>query len=112
MGYSCLRSVNGRKYDTYKEACYALGLLSDDKEFIDLITDASETYSGHQLRSLFVRLMGMSTLTNVLDVWNAAWRLLSDDILYHRRRDLHMPGTKYLLGFYIINKVWFIYDMH
>jgi hypothetical protein len=41
MGYSCLRSINGRKYDTFKEACYALGLLSDDKEFIDLITDAN-----------------------------------------------------------------------
>ncbi|MCI18569.1 ATP-dependent DNA helicase PIF1 [Trifolium medium] len=57
MSYKCLRTVNGRTYDMYKEACYALDLLADDTEFIDAIVEASEMYSGHQLRSLFVYLI-------------------------------------------------------
>jgi hypothetical protein len=59
MSYKCLRTVNGITYDTYKEACYALELLADDKEFIDAIVEASEMYSGHQLRCLFVYLICM-----------------------------------------------------
>jgi len=92
QGYECLRRVNDVVLDTYKDACYALGLLADDKEFIDAIKEASDLFSGHQLRKLFVSWLNMNTMTEPFDVWNATWKLLADGILYERRRELNMPG--------------------
>ena len=36
-----IRTVNGVQYPTFKEACFVLGLLDDDKEYIDGIVEAS-----------------------------------------------------------------------
>ena len=36
-----IRTVNGIVYETYQEACYALGLLDNDKEWHDAILEAS-----------------------------------------------------------------------
>ncbi|XP_035843842.1 uncharacterized protein LOC118490361 [Helianthus annuus] len=36
-------AVNGRKFKTFREACYARGLLDDDKEYIEAIQEASIT---------------------------------------------------------------------
>ena len=49
-----IRTVNGEVHDTFKDACYALGLLDDDKEFIDGIKEASNWAIGIYLRKLFV----------------------------------------------------------
>ncbi|XP_015955007.1 uncharacterized protein LOC107479381 [Arachis duranensis] len=57
LSYVHLRTVNGVVYGTFKEACYALGLLQDDKEFIDAIIEASTWASGNYLRDLFVVLL-------------------------------------------------------
>ncbi|KAK9756014.1 hypothetical protein RND81_01G067100 [Saponaria officinalis] len=35
-----IHTINGITYITYKEACYALGLLGDDKEYVDAIIQA------------------------------------------------------------------------
>ncbi|CAG7898481.1 unnamed protein product, partial [Brassica rapa] len=39
--YEEIRTVKGIVYKTYKDACYALGLLDDDKEYIEAINEAS-----------------------------------------------------------------------
>ncbi|CAL5194116.1 unnamed protein product [Lathyrus oleraceus] len=39
--YNEIRIVNGVLYNTYKEACYELGLLKDDKEWDDCIKGTS-----------------------------------------------------------------------
>ncbi|KAK9683679.1 hypothetical protein RND81_10G158300 [Saponaria officinalis] len=54
-----IRTINGITYPTYKEACYALGLLGDDKDIL-----------------------------RPDEVWDKTWHLLSDDILYKRRNIL------------------------
>lgn len=56
-----LRIVNEHVHPEFKDACAALGLLDDDKEFIDGITEASQLASGHQHRKLFVTLLSMNT---------------------------------------------------
>lgn len=61
--YSSLQTVNGKVHNTFQEACYALGLLDDDSEFIDVITEASEIAPGNQLRRLFVTLLVMNTMS-------------------------------------------------
>ncbi|XP_025678366.1 uncharacterized protein [Arachis hypogaea] len=49
--FADVRSVGGIMYDTFKEACYALGLLQDDKEFIDALNEASFQPSIHEIQS-------------------------------------------------------------
>jgi len=90
--FDCIKTVDGKLYSSFQDACYALGLLSDDKEFIDGIFEASRSQSGQMLRVLFVRLLIMSTMHKPDNVWKATWKLLADEILYARRRILNIPG--------------------
>ncbi|XP_071718689.1 uncharacterized protein [Rutidosis leptorrhynchoides] len=38
--YQDIRTVNGKVFDSYRDACYDLGLLDDDKEYIEGIKEA------------------------------------------------------------------------
>jgi hypothetical protein len=93
MGYRCIKTTNGHTYDTFQEACSALGLLDDDREFIDGITENGELGSGHQLRWLFVHLLTTSTMTSPDIVWAATWQLLSNGILFELRKHLNNSGN-------------------
>ncbi|XP_072078101.1 uncharacterized protein [Arachis hypogaea] len=55
--FADVHSVGGIVYDTFKEACYALGLLQDDKEFIDALNEASSWASPNYIRRLFAMLL-------------------------------------------------------
>ncbi|XP_057451917.1 uncharacterized protein LOC130743706 [Lotus japonicus] len=55
--FESIRTVKGVVYSTFHDACEALGLMDDDREYIDGILDGSELGSGHQLRKLFSRLV-------------------------------------------------------
>ncbi|XP_024636580.1 uncharacterized protein [Medicago truncatula] len=94
MRYRCIKTINGHTYDTFQEARSALGLLDDDREFIDDITENGELGSGHQLCWLFVHLLTTRTMTSPDIVWDAAWQLLSDDILFERRKRLNILGKR------------------
>ncbi|KAI9121788.1 hypothetical protein K1719_007178 [Acacia pycnantha] len=50
--YTDIRTVNTVVYPTFREACYALGLLDDDKEYIDAIKETSSWASGNNLRQI------------------------------------------------------------
>ncbi|XP_057811702.1 uncharacterized protein LOC131025941 [Salvia miltiorrhiza] len=89
--YADIRTVNGIVYGSFKEACYAMGLLNDDREYIDGIVEASCWASAKSLRMLFVTLLSSDSFGSIADVWNACWIYLSDDILYNQRTMLHHP---------------------
>ena len=44
--YQNLRTVDNIAYSSYEEAYQAMGLLADDKEFIDAIKEAAELAYG------------------------------------------------------------------
>lgn len=90
--YESIKTVNGIVKGSFHKACYEMGLLADDREFLDGIKEGSETASAFQLRRLFVSLLMMHTMSKPDIVWESTWRLLSDDILYKKRRDLNIPG--------------------
>ncbi|KAK7378665.1 hypothetical protein VNO80_04111 [Phaseolus coccineus] len=71
-----------------------MGLLADDKEFIDAIIESSNLGSGFQLRKLFVTLLLMNTMARPDEVWIKTWKLLSDDILYQKIKELALPGLR------------------
>jgi len=71
IDYDSIKTIDGQFYETYQEACYALGCLADDKEYIDAIKEASEFASGYELRRLFVTLLSMNTISNPNVAWNS-----------------------------------------
>ncbi|PNX77341.1 ATP-dependent DNA helicase PIF1, partial [Trifolium pratense] len=86
-----IKTVNNVKYSTYKDACFALGLMDDDREFVHAIKEASCWGTGSFLRRLFVALLLSDQLHRPSFVWNNTWEHLSDDIQYKQRRLLQLP---------------------
>lgn len=85
--YEEIRTVKGIVYKTYKDACYALGLLDDDKEYIEAINEASFWGTGNFLRKLFAIMLLSNSMAMPVKVWNATWRILTEDILYKLRKE-------------------------
>jgi len=104
VDYESIRTIDGQMFEIFQEACYALGLLADDKEFNDAIKEANEIASGYQFRRLFITLLGMNTISKPDVVWNSTWSVLCDEILYQKRKDLNYPGILYcyLFNYYFL----------
>ena len=89
-----IRTVNGIVYETYQEACYALGLLDNDKEWHDAILEASNWASGKQLRELFVTILMLCEVADPSNLWKSHWKIFSEDILHIQRRILQFDELK------------------
>nr|KAJ0190338.1 hypothetical protein LSAT_V11C800411510 [Lactuca sativa] len=96
-----IRTVNGEEYLSFRDACYALGLLDDDKEYIDAIKEASHSGSGFYLRFLFATLLMCNSMSKPEVVWENTWEYLADGILYNQRQRLKLSGIKILLLLFI-----------
>ncbi|KAF7810574.1 ATP-dependent DNA helicase PIF1 [Senna tora] len=89
-----IRTINGVLYPSYKAACYAMGLLDDDKEYVDGITKANHWSSGVYLRKLFSTLLIHNTISRPEYVWDKIWMHLSDDILIKERHRTCNPDLQ------------------
>ena len=69
-----------------------MGLLDDDKEYIDAIKEASQWASSTYLRRLFCTLLFCNCLSHPEIVWQQTWELMSDDIVYRQRQITGHPG--------------------
>ncbi|CAH1415436.1 unnamed protein product [Lactuca virosa] len=87
-----IRTVNGEICSSFKDACYNLGLLDDDKEYIDAIKEASLSGSGYYLRFLFATMLLSNSLSKPESVWENTWEYLSDGILYTQQQRLKSPA--------------------
>ncbi|XP_074323176.1 uncharacterized protein LOC141660112 [Apium graveolens] len=81
-----LRTVNDIVYNTYKEACDALGLLKDDKQWDVAMTENSNHAMPFQLRQLFVFILSNNQVADPLKLWQQHWKAMADDVLYSRRK--------------------------
>ncbi|XP_020994900.1 uncharacterized protein LOC107481086 [Arachis duranensis] len=89
--YEDIRTVDGTVSSTFRDACYARGLLDDDREYIDAIQEANNWGSGEYLRKLFATLLFSNSMTRPEYVWDNTWHILSDDILHRQKRILDNP---------------------
>ncbi|XP_070052773.1 uncharacterized protein [Nicotiana tomentosiformis] len=89
--YEDLKNINGCDHETFRDACYTLGLLDDDKEYVDAIMEASNWGMASYLRQLFAMLLLSNSMSRPESVWQATWHLLSEDILHEERRILDHP---------------------
>ncbi|XP_021995336.1 uncharacterized protein LOC110892485 [Helianthus annuus] len=81
-----IRTVNREVFPTFRDACYALGLLDDDAEYIEAIKEASFDGSGFYVRALFATMLLSNTLSRPDFVWENTWKYLSDDIVYRQAK--------------------------
>ncbi|CAH9106093.1 unnamed protein product, partial [Cuscuta epithymum] len=89
--FADLRTVDEVCYETYRDTCYALGLLDDDREYVEGFTESSFWASAWGLRVLFVILLLADTMSRPEYVWDKCWNFMSDDILHRQRRALLHP---------------------
>lgn len=69
-----------------------MGLLDDDREYIDAVIEASHWGSAYYLRRLFVTLVMSNQFSRLEEVWNNTWEYLSDDILFKQRTMFQVEG--------------------
>lgn len=104
-----IRSVEGVQYATFRDACYAYGLLDDDKEYIEGIKEASQWASSSSLRNLFATLLISNSFARPEDVWEKCCSYLSEDTLYNQRIMLQHPGIFRSLERYFFTIAIYIY---
>ncbi|XP_072064478.1 uncharacterized protein [Arachis hypogaea] len=92
--YEQIRTIDGIVYDTFKDTCYALGLLEDDKEWDDCLKEASMWGTENQLCQLFSTILVHCEVVDPCHLWESNWKLLSEDILYKQRRLLDLPNLQ------------------
>ncbi|KAG8370300.1 hypothetical protein BUALT_Bualt14G0102600 [Buddleja alternifolia] len=86
--YEDLRTYNRLVYPTFKQACVARGLLDDDNEWHDALSEASNWASSKKLRDMFSMMLMFSQITDPVNLWEEHWRSMVDDLQYRVRRDL------------------------
>ena len=55
--FEVLQTYNGVTYPTFRQACLACGLLADDNEWHQCLTEAAMMATGYQLRMLFATIL-------------------------------------------------------
>ncbi|GJZ73835.1 uncharacterized protein Tco_0637981 [Tanacetum coccineum] len=88
------RKYNNVLYATHKEACFARGLLNEDKEYIDGLVETSEWGMGDYLRNYFVMLILSDSMARPEVVWEKTWHLLADDVLQLERIKTNNPDLE------------------
>ena len=89
-----LMTVKNITYSTFKEVCFAYGLLNDDKEWTKAISEATLWALGPQLRDLFVTILLFCEVSRPRQLWQENWESLSEDILHKKRKQFRYPGLE------------------
>ena len=101
--------VNNVPYNTLKEACFALGLLQDDHEWIQCLTEAGQMQMGYTLRMLFATIIFHCNPTSPGILWDQFKQSICNDLL-HKLTNIH-PNRDFTqdevcdYGLYLINNV-------
>jgi hypothetical protein len=90
-----LRTVNGELCGTFKEACAALGLLQNDREWDQCLTEAARIQSGKQLRNLFATLLLFCELKEPEILWENHINDFSEDIRFQNCKNTGNMSLRY-----------------
>ncbi|KAL4288328.1 hypothetical protein AHAS_Ahas19G0275200 [Arachis hypogaea] len=117
--YDQIKSANGVIHNSFRDACFALGLLNDDREYIEAIKEASCWGLGDYLRKLFTVMLMSNNLSLTDEELKTRCLYEIEMILQDNRKSLkeypHMPFPEYFvrLKFQNVSKedggVFFVY---
>ncbi|XP_023737094.1 uncharacterized protein LOC111885033 [Lactuca sativa] len=91
--YEDIRTVNRAIYDSYKDVCYAIGLLDDDSGYISSIQETNHWVTASFYRSLFVMLITSDSLSRPHHVFKKTYNCLSDDVVHVREQEINVKGN-------------------
>ncbi|XP_074324016.1 uncharacterized protein LOC141660936 [Apium graveolens] len=80
-----IMTVNGMRFTTFKDACKEYGLLDDDREWHEVMSQCAVGGLPPQMRQLFVHIIVNCKVADILDLWNCHWQHMVEDILLKRR---------------------------
>ncbi|XP_074323140.1 uncharacterized protein LOC141660079 [Apium graveolens] len=72
-------------YRTFKDACRYYGLLDDDNDWHEVLSDAAKSVFPVQIHHLFVHIIVNCQVTDIRHLWNEHWKNMIDDIILGRR---------------------------
>ena len=79
--FEFLRTVDTVVHDTFRAACHARGLLDDDREAGDAMTEAELDCLPPQLRSLFATFLAFHACTDPAALWEAHKAGMMEDLV-------------------------------
>lgn len=62
-------------YETFKNACAALGQLDDDDEWDNALSEASIWATGNQLLNMFNEILMFCEIKGPNELWRKHWRI-------------------------------------
>lgn len=85
--FKTIKTIDGHECQTYREACFKLGMLEHDQHWHHTLTEASETRHPHQIRTLFAIILTTCAPSDPIDLWEKHKENMSEDILLRERQD-------------------------
>lgn len=83
--FAALKTIHGNECQTYREACFRLGLLESDQHWNTTLTEASLTCHPKQIRTLFAIILTTCSPSNPRELWETHRESLGEDILRQSR---------------------------
>lgn len=84
--YSDMKTYKNKRYDSFREACIARGLLEDDEEWDKALTDATTFSMIHSIRILYPNLLINGNVNKPYELWLKHKDAMTEDILYKVRK--------------------------
>lgn len=116
MSFEHLRTVNDVIYPSFRAAAIELGLLEDDNEWHNCLSEAAKVITNiNQIRKLFVTIIINCHPSNIKKLWEEHKSSMCEDILHQERKRLNDPNLKpneniFNLTLYLIANIFKQYD--
>ena len=81
-GFEDLRTIDNEVCETYQDTCRLLGLLQDDQEWDNVLTEGAATKLSSALRELFMTILFFSMPSNPVDLFERHFLEWTDDFKF------------------------------
>lgn len=84
--FASLRTAQGVTYDTFQEACEAMGLLEDDLQWENTLSEATVCCTSPSIRYLFAILIVFCQVTHPIRLWQNHRASMAEDVLFRKQK--------------------------
>jgi len=84
--FQAIKTIDRTVCETFREACFKLGLLENDQHWDTTLTEASVTCLPDQIRTLFAIILIFCATSDPKNLWEKHKESLSEEILQHMHR--------------------------